>query len=60
MDWKYKNKPESVLIEREREKKKKENIIGKYIVDIQWFDVEYGIYFTSETEYFIFIAKEIF
>ena len=25
-----------------------------YIEDIQWFDVEYGIYFTSETWYFIF------
>ena len=26
----------------------------KYIEDIQWFDVEYGIYLTSKTGFFIF------
>ena len=26
----------------------------KYIEDIQWFDVEYGLYFTSKTGFFIF------
>ena len=26
----------------------------KYIEDIQWFDVEYGIYFTSKTGFIIF------
>ena len=30
------------------------------MVDIPWFNVEYGIYFTGETEYLKFIAKEFF
>ena len=28
---------------------------NKYTKDIQWFDVKYGIYFTSETEFLIFL-----
>ena len=52
MDWKYKHKPESVLIERERRNRK---IIGRYIVDIQWFDVEYG----SETEFWYLLKRKL-
>ena len=31
-----------------------QTFIWIYIEDIQWFDVEYGIYFTYETEFFTF------
>ena len=30
----------------------------KYIEDIQWFDVEYGIYFTSKTGFFFLYFHE--
>ena len=34
------------------------NILVSYIKDIQWFDDEYGIDFTSETDFLYFHESE--
>ena len=34
--------------------------IQRYLEDVQWFYVEYGIYFTSETGFFITPPLPIF